>query len=71
MSKGKYAAYTVIIDIAECNTMISVVHSVVKCGASNATVGVSMWYSYALWQIANVPVNTCAYALCSSDRELR
>jgi len=66
--KEYYTAFAVTIDIAECNTVISVVRNVVKCSASNATIGVCVRYSYTLWQIANVTVNTCNCTLCSSDR---
>jgi len=40
MNEEKCTACTVTIDTAECDTVISVVHSVVKCTASNATIGV-------------------------------
>jgi len=40
MNKENYTVCTVTIDIAECDTMISVVHHVVKCSASNATIDV-------------------------------
>jgi hypothetical protein len=39
--------------------MIPVVHNVVKCSASNATIGVCIRYFYTVWQIANIPGNTC------------